>query len=83
MKRGLRKLCDIPCHLAGAVELRAELEDYLAQWAIPFEVSSHVDRKHDRDFWRYAVPSIRIDRARGGLPLKLRGFRAVTEGGGS
>jgi len=81
MKRGQRKLCDVHCHLANAVTLRVEIEAYLNEQKIPFAVYSHRD-KHDADFWRYAVPNRDIARARTGLPLKLRGFRAVSEGAG-
>lgn len=80
MKRGYRKLCDVHCHLAHAVEIREYLEAYLASSKIAYEVHSHRDRKTDRDFWRYAVALADLRRAQGGIPLKLRGFRAVSEG---
>lgn len=69
MKRGLRKLCDVYCHLEDALETRERLEAYLAKETIPFEVYSHVNRT-GADYWRYAVPVGHISRARQGWPQR-------------
>jgi hypothetical protein len=70
----------VHAHLANAIAMREDLEAYLAEQAIPYEVYSHVTRD-GADFWRYGVPNAHIIRARAGVPLKLRGFRVVQEGG--
>jgi hypothetical protein len=78
MKQGQCKLCDVHCHLANAVGMRVDVERYLTSEKIPFDVYSH-EGKDGGDYWRYAVPIAEVQRAKKGLPLALRGFRAVGE----
>lgn len=79
VKRGLRKLCDVPADAAGT---QRETESRLFAANIRFETYWHYrwpGGRHD-DFLRYAVNARDLRAALDLLPLALRGFRPVGDG---
>jgi hypothetical protein len=86
MNRGLKKLCDIYPSVtvrprrqtAWTIE---ECEATLNRLGIAFRTQLNTDRD-DKDFTRYFVPEGDLLKALEAMPLLMRGFRAVSYGGG-